>query len=140
VSRIGIVLIAVGLLVAMSLPAVAEPSVALATDKKKLAVGESMTLTINAVVPTLDVAAAENAEVRFAAPPGLTITGARGPALLDCVAMLTYDAGQVTSNIVQVRLIGSWKDYPPLPDGSIAVPLGTLEPGDGDVVTVTVER
>jgi len=132
-------LLAVGLLLAFSAHAWASPSLALATDKKKLAVGESMVLTLNYVVPSSDTVGITGAQVKYTAPTGLTITGATGPKLISNQAQLTWDGGSVLSNIVTVRLIGATQNYSAIA-GVVTIPVGDLAPGEGDVATVTVQR
>lgn len=134
-----LVALSIGLALAFSGQAWAMPSLALATDKKKLAAGESMVLTLNFVVPSLDLVGITGGQVSYAAPAGFTITAAKGPLLISNFATLTWDGGSVVSNTVTVRIIGASKDYTPVAN-AVTIPVGDLGPGEGDVATVTVQR
>ncbi len=118
----------------------AAPSLALSSPAKKIAVGESVALTVSFVVPSADTVPIANPIVKYTVPTGLTIQSATGPNLAVNTASVTWDGGSANSNTVSLRLVGATPISYTAVQGTVTIPMGDFAPGEGDVATITIKR
>jgi len=132
----GVLAAAAVLSAAESVPSFAAPTVNLAVDKNKLAVGDSANCTSQINTD----AAVANLLWSMGIYPALQVTGVRGPAKVQSQASLDWTGGHAVSNVVTLRLSGVALSLQPDASGLLTVPIGDLAAGDTDNVVVTVKR
>ena len=133
------ILLALTLLAFCASAAQAVPSLTLSADKKKLAAGENLTLTLNLAVPSSDPAHSGMAAA-FTIPAPLTFVSATGPKLISNFATATYDGGlSVTSNTVTIRVTTQTVPITAVAD-VVTIPMGDLASNDSETATVVVKN
>ena len=128
-----------------------DPVATLSISPTALKVGGTCNITIALSVPGTETASALGCACTMVIDPRLSVTGVTGPgsggSIANTVTLTYQDAvgGQHTqnSNTVVITLWNlSGVVLPNRPDGSgtLAIPVGTLDPGDTATIVVTAKR
>ncbi len=127
------------LLTLLASAAYAAPSLTLATDRTKFAVGDKATLTLTYTVPTADALGQSNVFLGYTAPAGFSLVSATGPKLITNTATATSDQGSTTSAPVSFRVLAATQAVVPV-GSAVSIPVGDVPPGDSVTATVQVQR